>query len=81
MLATCARQGVLVDPRHALGELVAGPRISSGPKASASRVETDASLARGVFGAPTFVIGDEIFWGKDRMDFIDQELAQLSADR
>jgi 2-hydroxychromene-2-carboxylate isomerase len=39
--------------------------------------ETDAGLARGVFGAPTFVVGDEIFWGKDRMDFIDEELARL----
>jgi 2-hydroxychromene-2-carboxylate isomerase len=38
--------------------------------------ETDAGLARGVFGAPTFVVGDEIFWGKDRMDFIDEELAR-----
>jgi 2-hydroxychromene-2-carboxylate isomerase len=38
--------------------------------------ETDTALARGVFGAPTFVVGDEIFWGKDRMDFIDEELAR-----
>jgi 2-hydroxychromene-2-carboxylate isomerase len=38
--------------------------------------ETDAGLARGVFGAPTFVVGEEIFWGKDRMDFIDDELAR-----
>jgi 2-hydroxychromene-2-carboxylate isomerase len=38
--------------------------------------ETDAGLARGVFGAPTFVVGDEIFWGKDRMDFIDEEFAR-----
>jgi 2-hydroxychromene-2-carboxylate isomerase len=36
--------------------------------------ETDGGLARGVFGAPTFVVGEEIFWGKDRMDFIDEEL-------
>lgn len=39
--------------------------------------ETNVGLARGVFGAPTFVVGDEIFWGKDRMDFIDEELARL----
>ncbi len=39
--------------------------------------ETDAGLARGVFGAPSFVVGEEIFWGKDRMDFIDEELARL----
>ena len=38
--------------------------------------ETQAALAAGVFGAPTFVVGDEIFWGKDRMDFIDEELAR-----
>jgi 2-hydroxychromene-2-carboxylate isomerase len=38
--------------------------------------ETDAALARGVFGAPSFVVGDEIFWGKDRMDFVDEELAR-----
>ena len=38
--------------------------------------ETQAALARGVFGAPTFVVGGEIFWGKDRMDFIDEELAR-----
>ena len=38
--------------------------------------ETDDGLARGVFGAPTFAIGQEIFWGKDRMDFIDEELAR-----
>ncbi len=38
--------------------------------------ETDGGLARGVFGAPTFVVGEEIFWGKDRMDFIDEELAR-----
>ena len=36
--------------------------------------ETDGGLARGVFGAPTFVVGQEIFWGKDRMDFIDEAL-------
>lgn len=42
--------------------------------------ETDAGLARGVFGAPTFVVGDEIFWGKDRMDFIDEELVRLRTD-
>jgi 2-hydroxychromene-2-carboxylate isomerase len=36
--------------------------------------ETDLGLARGVFGAPTFFVGREMFWGKDRMEFIDEEL-------
>jgi 2-hydroxychromene-2-carboxylate isomerase len=36
---------------------------------------TDAGLERGVFGAPTFVIDGEIYWGKDRFEFIDAHLA------
>ena len=35
---------------------------------------TDRALARGVFGVPSFVVGDEIFWGKDRMEFVEDEL-------
>jgi 2-hydroxychromene-2-carboxylate isomerase len=29
---------------------------------------TDAARALGIFGAPTFVVGKEIFWGSDRFD-------------
>jgi carboxymethylenebutenolidase len=37
--------------------------------------DSEAALARGVFGAPSFVIGDEIFWGQDRLDFVERRLA------
>ncbi len=30
---------------------------------------TDEAVARGVFGVPTFVDGDELWWGQDRMSF------------
>ena len=36
---------------------------------------TEEALGRGVFGAPTFVFNDELFWGQDRLDFLDQALA------
>jgi len=36
--------------------------------------ETQSGLDRGVFGAPTIVIEDEIYWGKDRMEFIARHL-------
>ena len=36
---------------------------------------TDGGLANGVFGAPTFVIDGEIYWGKDRFEFIDAHLS------
>jgi carboxymethylenebutenolidase len=38
--------------------------------------DTQAALARGVFGAPSYVIGDEIFWGQDRLDFVQRRLAR-----
>ena len=38
-------------------------------------VDTQAALARGVFGAPTYVVDGEMFWGQDRLDFLDRRLA------
>jgi 2-hydroxychromene-2-carboxylate isomerase len=35
---------------------------------------TDEGIARNVFGAPMFFVGDEMFWGKDRLDFIEDLL-------
>ncbi|MDP3621714.1 MAG: 2-hydroxychromene-2-carboxylate isomerase [Polynucleobacter sp.] len=35
---------------------------------------TDQGVERGVFGVPMIVIGDQLFWGKDRMEFIEDEL-------
>lgn len=31
------------------------------------RRHTDEAIQRGIFGAPTFCVGDEIFWGNDRL--------------
>ena len=32
------------------------------------RTQTGDALRRGLFGAPTFLVGDEMFWGDDRME-------------
>ncbi len=32
------------------------------------RAQTDRASALGIFGAPSFVSGDEMFWGHDRLD-------------
>jgi len=37
---------------------------------------TQEAIARGVFGAPAYVYRDELFWGQDRLDFLDRALAQ-----
>jgi 2-hydroxychromene-2-carboxylate isomerase len=52
-------------------------KLGAEPRWTERRVaETKAALERGVFGAPSFVIGDEIFWGQDRLDFVERKLAK-----
>lgn len=37
---------------------------------------TRDAINRGVFGAPSYVIGDEIFWGQDRLMFVEKRLQE-----
>ena len=37
---------------------------------------TEEAVARGVFGAPTFFVGEEMFWGQDRLEFVAAALAR-----
>ena len=37
---------------------------------------TEASVARGTFGSPTFFVGDEIFFGKDRLRDVEEEIVR-----
>lgn len=39
------------------------------------RKTTEEAVARGVFGAPTFFVGDEMFWGQDRLHFVEAALS------
>ena len=37
---------------------------------------TAEAIERKIFGAPTYVYRDELFWGQDRLDFLDRALAK-----
>lgn len=37
-------------------------------------VNTEAAVARGVFGAPTFFLNGEMYFGQDRLDFVEEAL-------
>jgi 2-hydroxychromene-2-carboxylate isomerase len=45
----------------------------------ALRATTEEALERGVFGAPTFFVGDEMFFGNDRLDFVENALRAAAA--
>ena len=69
----------LRDAAAALGIDAAGfeAACESAPVRQALIEATNAGLQRGVFGAPSFVVNGELFWGKDRMDFIEDELKRM----
>lgn len=48
------------------------------PVAVAFQHDTDAAIAAGVFGAPTWVIDGERFWGQDRLAFVEERLARAA---
>ncbi len=58
------------DPEEVL-EGATAPEAKEGLKAA-----TTEALGRGVFGAPSFFVGDEMFWGNDRLHFVEGALAE-----
>lgn len=48
--------------------------ISSDTAKAHLRANTDQAVACGAFGAPTFFVGDEMFFGQDRLDWVEAAL-------
>jgi 2-hydroxychromene-2-carboxylate isomerase len=76
-----------IDDLSTLGEIggsmglnsreIAAAAVSSRYKEIVERNTADA-IARGVFGAPSFLAGDRLFWGNDRLEMLDRHLATLT---
>ena len=56
-------------------------RIQEQPVKDKLLANTEASVARGTFGAPTMFVGDEIFFGKDRLRDVEEAIAGAGAAR
>jgi len=54
----------------ALLELAADPEVKERLRAT-----TDSAVARGVFGAPTFFVGDAMYFGQDRLDWVEEAVS------
>jgi 2-hydroxychromene-2-carboxylate isomerase len=37
---------------------------------------TKEAIDKGVFGAPSYIVDGELFWGQDRLDFVERALAK-----
>ncbi len=51
-------------------------RLAQDPETKAAlKATTQEAVERGVFGAPTLFVGDHMFFGQDRMDFVREALS------
>ncbi|HEX8907734.1 MAG TPA: 2-hydroxychromene-2-carboxylate isomerase [Anaeromyxobacteraceae bacterium] len=51
--------------------------VASAPELKAALVaSTEEAVKRGSFGAPTLLVGDQLFVGNDRLDFVEEALRQ-----
>jgi 2-hydroxychromene-2-carboxylate isomerase len=66
-----------ISQPEVVGELLAAQGISAdewlaraGAPASKERLraQTERAIAHGIFGAPSFTVGNELFWGNDRLE-------------
>jgi 2-hydroxychromene-2-carboxylate isomerase len=60
----------VADPQSALSEPAVKERL---------RTNTDWAISRGVFGVPTLVVGEELFWGHDAVDMAIDYLSRPEA--
>jgi carboxymethylenebutenolidase len=82
ILAACWAQERNMADDKVLAELL-GEQDLPGSLMEASRTQavqeryetyTQAAIDAGVFGAPSYVVDGEIFWGQDRLDFVERAL-------
>jgi 2-hydroxychromene-2-carboxylate isomerase len=69
-------RGALVESGLAVGPLLA--LAQSDEVKEELRANTERSVARGTFGSPTFFVGDEIFFGKDRLRDVEEAILAQS---
>jgi len=82
VLAAVWAQERNIDDTATLIELLAenGLPASVADEAKAAEVQsryesyTQRAIDQGVFGSPSYVIDGEIFWGQDRLDFVERKL-------
>jgi 2-hydroxychromene-2-carboxylate isomerase len=58
--------------REEFSAAIAAPAVKD-----ALKENTERAIAGGAFGVPTFFVGEEMFWGQDRLDFVRREVERL----
>jgi 2-hydroxychromene-2-carboxylate isomerase len=81
-------EGLKLDDREVLARRIDSAGLNSASLLAAAQTDrvklkladnTAAAVARGVFGIPTFFVGDEMFFGKDRLCQVEEAIAASAA--
>ena len=77
-------EGLKLDDREVLARRIDAAGLDSASLLAAAQTDrvklkladnTAAAVARGVFGVPTFFVGDEMFFGKERLGQVEEAVA------
>jgi len=65
-----ADDAVLADILMRMGKDASAVTVAANTAENKDRLkkQTEEAIARGIYGAPSFTIGDELFWGNDRLE-------------
>jgi 2-hydroxychromene-2-carboxylate isomerase len=81
-------EGLKLDDREVLARRIDSAGLDSASLLAAAQTDrvklkladnTAAAVARGVFGVPTFFVGDEMFFGKDRLGQVEEAIQAVAA--
>ena len=83
-------EGLKLDDKDVLARRIGSAGLDSASLLAAAQTDpikqkladnTAAAVARGVFGIPTFFVGDEMFFGKDRLGQVEEAVEATSGAR
>jgi 2-hydroxychromene-2-carboxylate isomerase len=66
-----SRKEVVIEVARGVG-IELEPRIDSTEVKERLKAQTADAEARGVFGVPAFFVDGELFWGHDRLDYVER---------
>jgi 2-hydroxychromene-2-carboxylate isomerase len=81
-------EGLKLDDRDVLARRIDCAGLNSASLLAAAQTDrvklkladtTAAAVARGVFGIPTFFVGDDMFFGKDRLGQVEEAVEAMPA--
>ena len=81
-------EGLKLDDREVLAQRIDSAGLNSASLLAAAQTDrvklkradnTAAAVARGVFGIPTFFVGEDMFFGKDRLCQVEEAIAASAA--